>query len=149
MECQRDAQDVERNRLLLNQLADKWTVLVLMACSGQEPVRFNEIKRRVRKVSQKTLTQCLRRLERNGLLSRKVIVAAPLGVEYSVTPLGWSLSEPFNALQLWTDKHLSEVLKAQATFDAHSQRQPHQHFSPSGHPHERASSCEGSRARPN
>lgn len=118
MECRRDARDLERNRLLLDQLADKWTILVLMACSGSEPVRFNEIKRRVHSISQKTLTLCLRRLERNGLLARKVITAAPLGVEYSITPLGWSLSEPFNALQSWTDKHLSEVLAAQVGFDA-------------------------------
>ena len=74
--------DFELSRLLLDQLADKWTILVLeVFCDGPEPVRFNEIKRRVQGISQKTLTQCLRRLERNGILKRTVIAAAPLGVE--------------------------------------------------------------------
>lgn len=88
--------DVELNRLLLDQLADKWTILILQVfCGGPEPVRFNEIKRRVQGVSQKTLTRCLRRLERNGILERRVVEAAPLGVEYSITPLGWTIAEPF------------------------------------------------------
>ncbi len=116
--------DFELSRLLLDQLADKWTILVLeVFCDGPEPVRFNEIKRRVQGISQKTLTQCLRRLERNGILKRTVIAAAPLGVEYSVTPLGWTIAEPFGALQGWAEKHLPDVLQAQARFDARVQNQ--------------------------
>ena len=113
----------ETNRLLLDQLADKWTILVLgVFCEAPEPVRFNEIKRRVDGVSQKTLTLCLRRLERNGILARNVR-PTPLSVEYAITKLGHSLAEPFNALQAWTDKHLEEILKAQAAFDRHAQKQ--------------------------
>lgn len=116
--------DVELNRLLLDQLADKWTILVLQVfCGGPEPVRFNEIKRRVQGVSQKTLTRCLRRLERNGILERRVVEAAPLGVEYSITPLGWTIAEPFGALQRWAEKHLPDVLEAQARFDGRVQNQ--------------------------
>jgi DNA-binding HxlR family transcriptional regulator len=112
------AHDVALDRLLLDQLADKWSLLVLRAfCHGPEPLRFNEIKRRVQGISQKTLTQCLRRLERNGILMRRVIAAAPLGVEYSVTPLGDTLAEPFAAMQRWAEKHLPEVQEAQARFD--------------------------------
>jgi DNA-binding HxlR family transcriptional regulator len=115
--------DVELNRLLLDQLADKWTILVLhVFCDSPEPVRFNEIKRRVQGVSQKTLTQCLRRLERNGILERRIIQAAPLGVEYSITPLGWTMEEPFRALQRWAEKHLPEMLQAQARFDGRVQK---------------------------
>jgi DNA-binding HxlR family transcriptional regulator len=104
-------------RMLLDQLADKWTILVLAAlCDG--PKRFNAIKRRVEGVSQKALTQCLRRLERNGLVGRTVLPTAPLGVEYAVTPLGRTLQGPFEALQAWTTAHLPAVLEAQARFDA-------------------------------
>jgi DNA-binding HxlR family transcriptional regulator len=104
-------------RLLLDQLADKWTILVLGAFCTGGAVRFNEIKRRVEGISQKTLTQCLRRLERNGIVERKLVSAAPIGVEYSVTPLGNTLEGPFLAIQGWAEKHLPEVLHAQSTFD--------------------------------
>jgi DNA-binding HxlR family transcriptional regulator len=118
------SEDVELNRLLLDQLADKWTILVLQVfCGGPEPVRFNEIKRRVQGVSQKTLTRCLRGLERNGILERRVVEAAPLGVEYSITPLGWTIAEPFGALQRWAEKYLPDVLEAQARFDRRVQNQ--------------------------
>ncbi len=110
--------DAELNRLLLDQLADKWSLLVLQAfCDGPGALRFNEIKRRVPGVSQKTLTQCLRRLERNGILRRRVVAAAPLGVEYSITPLGDTLAEPFAAMRRWAEAHLPEVQEAQARFD--------------------------------
>ncbi len=113
-----DVNAVEVSRLVLDQLADKWTILVLSTfCGGTQAVRFNEIRRRVPGISQKTLTQCLRRLERNGIVERRVIMAAPLGVEYSVTPLGWTLAEPFGALQAWANKYLPRVLEAQACFD--------------------------------
>jgi DNA-binding HxlR family transcriptional regulator len=82
------------------------------------PKRFNEIKRRVEGVSQKALTQCLRRLERNGVVHRTVLPAAPLGVEYAVTPLGRTLEGPFEALHAWTTAHLPAVLEAQARFDS-------------------------------
>jgi DNA-binding HxlR family transcriptional regulator len=105
------------SRLLLDQLADKWTILVLVAlCDG--PKRFNAIKRRVEGVSQKALTQCLRRLERNGLVERTVLPSGPLGVEYAVTPLGRTLEGPFEALRVWTTAHLPAVLEAQARFDS-------------------------------
>jgi DNA-binding HxlR family transcriptional regulator len=103
-------------RLLLDQLADKWTILVMATlCDG--PRRFNAIKRRVEGVSQKTLTQCLRKLERNGLVERTVLPSAPLGVEYAVTPLGRTLRGPFEALDAWTTTYLPKVLEAQEQFD--------------------------------
>jgi DNA-binding HxlR family transcriptional regulator len=113
--------DTSPNRLLLDQLADKWTILVLASvCDG--PTRFNEIKRRVAGVSQKTLTQCLRKLERNGLLKRTVLPSTPLGVEYAVTPLGRTLSKPFDALCEWTATYMPEIKEAQRKFDRSSTR---------------------------
>ena len=104
------------SRLILDQIADKWSMLILaVLCAA--PLRFNAIKRQLEGVTQKALTQALRRLERNGLLARRVIPASPVAVEYSVTPLGRTLQQPFAALHGWTVQHLSEVEKAQQAFD--------------------------------
>jgi DNA-binding HxlR family transcriptional regulator len=116
MKSSRTEKDDVARRILLDQLADKWSILILgELCDG--PVRFNEIKRCVFGLSQKTLTQCLRRLERNGLVTRRVLMSGPLGVEYALTPLGRSLTAPFEALFAWAEDHMSEMLDAQADFD--------------------------------
>ncbi len=120
------AEDPELSRLLLDQLADKWTIRILWAfCPGPAPVRFNEIKRRVSGISQKTLTQCLRSLERSGILERRVISAAPLGVEYCITPLGMTLKEPMNSLYLWAEQNVASVLCAQEKFDKRKKQTIH------------------------
>lgn len=106
----------EGSRLLLDEIADKWSVLVLAAlCDG--PMRFNAIKRALEGVTQKALTMCLRRLERNGVVSREVITASPIAVEYAITPLGRTLEPLFASLHTWTMNHLPAVEKAQARFD--------------------------------
>ena len=104
------------SRLVLDQIADKWSVLILAVLSAK-PLRFNAIKRRLEGITQKALTQALRRLERNGLVARRVIPISPVAVEYSITPLGLSLQQPFAALYAWTVDHLSEVKEAQEAFD--------------------------------
>ncbi len=103
-------------RALLDQVADKWSMMVL-ALLRDGPHRFNAIKRRLEGVTQKALTQCLRRLERNGMVSRRVIPSAPVGVEYAITPLGASLQIPFGALYRWMVEHQPEVDAAQRRFD--------------------------------
>jgi DNA-binding HxlR family transcriptional regulator len=104
------------SRLLLDQIADKWSVLILAAlCDG--PLRFNAIKRRLEGITQKALTQSLRRLERNGIVARRVIAASPVAVEYRVTPLGRTLKQPFQALHAWTVDHLPDVEEARQAFD--------------------------------
>ncbi len=104
------------SRLLLDQIADKWSVLILAAlCDG--PLRFNAIKRRLEGITQKALTQSLRRLERNGIVARRVIAASPIAVEYRVTPLGRTLKQPFQALHAWTVDHLPDVEEARQAFD--------------------------------
>lgn len=107
------------DRLLLDQIADRWTILVLGAiCSADGRMRFNALRREVESISQKTLTQCLRRLERNGLVERHVINGSPPGVEYVITMLGRTLDKPFNALNAWTNDYGAAVRVAQAEFDA-------------------------------
>jgi DNA-binding HxlR family transcriptional regulator len=104
------------SRFLLDQIADKWSVLILAALC-EKPLRFNELKRCLDGITQKALTQTLRRLERNGILARRVIPSSQIAVEYSITPLGRTLEEPFRALYLWTFNHLDAVMRAQTAFD--------------------------------
>jgi DNA-binding HxlR family transcriptional regulator len=104
------------SRVLFDQIADKWSMMVLAVLDGG-PVRFNEIRRRLEGVTQKALTQCLRRLERNGLVERRVIPVSPVAVEYEMTPLGRTLLPPFKALHAWTKANLDAVEAARARFD--------------------------------
>ena len=107
------------SRQILDQIADKWSMLIL-AVLCDRPQRFNAIKRRLEGVTQKALTQALRRLERNGLVARRVIPVSPVAVEYSVTPLGRTLQEPFAALYAWTQAHNAEIDAARRAFDERS-----------------------------
>lgn len=104
------------SRFLLDQIADKWSVLILAALC-QKPLRFNELKRCLDGITQKALTQALRRLERNGILDRRVIPSSQVAVEYSITPLGRTLEAPFRALYDWTISHVDTVIQAQSAFD--------------------------------
>ncbi len=101
---------------ILDQIANKWSVLILTVICG-EPSRFNAIKRRLDGITHKALTEALRRLERNGLVSRRVITSSPIAVEYSLTLLGRSLQEPFAALYGWAADHQSDIEQAQLEYD--------------------------------
>lgn len=103
-------------RVVLDQIADKWAVLVLGALDDG-PVRFNALKRRLAGISQKMLGQTLRDLERNGLVSRRVFATVPVTVEYSLTALGERLTERVNDLRVWAEKHIGQIVAAQSAFD--------------------------------
>jgi DNA-binding HxlR family transcriptional regulator len=109
-------------RLLLDQIADKWSVLILAALANG-PMRFNMIKRSLEGITQKALTQGLRRLERNGIVARRVIPVSPLAVEYRITTLGHSLDQPFQALYAWTKDYLPQVELARQVFDQELDRE--------------------------
>jgi DNA-binding HxlR family transcriptional regulator len=104
------------NRLLFEQIADKWSMMILTVLD-KGPLRFNVIKRRLEGVTQKALTQTLRRLERNGFVERRVLEASPVAVEYEITPLGRTLQRPLKALYAWTQEYLGDVEKARQAFD--------------------------------
>lgn len=108
---------INSTRPVLGQIADKWSVLILSVICTQ-PSRFNAIKRRLDGITHKALTDALRRLERNGLVARRVLPTSPIGVEYSITPLGSTLREPFDALCAWVVAHSDEVVEAQAAHEA-------------------------------
>lgn len=109
------------SRVILDQIADKWSMMVLAVLS--EPRRFNAIKRRLDGVTQRVLTQTLRKLERNGMVTRRVLDARVLGVEYALTPLGRSLQGPFSILFDWTLQNIEEIRHCQSSYDA---RQDHE-----------------------
>lgn len=104
-------------RLVLDRLADKWALLVLDRLRGG-PVRFNGLRRDIKGVSQKVLSQTLKALERDGLVTRSVFATVPVTVEYSMTPLGRTLTETVAALAHWAERNMDEVLAAQAAYDA-------------------------------
>ncbi|MBR1172746.1 helix-turn-helix transcriptional regulator [Bradyrhizobium sp. KB893862 SZCCT0404] len=111
--------DVCPSRLILDQIADKWSILILAALLPG-PLRFNALKRELDGVTQKALTEALRRLERNGIVARRVIPVSPVAVEYSITPLGRTLKKPFQALYNWTVEHREAVDKARRAFNERS-----------------------------
>jgi DNA-binding HxlR family transcriptional regulator len=107
------------SRPILDQIAGTWSMMVMAVLN--EPRRFNEIKRRLEGVTQRVLTQTLRRLERNGMITRRVLPTSPVGVEYSLTPLGESLREPFSRLYDWTVDNADEIQQHQRQYDQHIQ----------------------------
>jgi DNA-binding HxlR family transcriptional regulator len=104
-------------RQILDRVGDKWAVLILLLVRD-EPMRFNALRRAIEGISQKMLSQVLKSLERDGLIRRRVIATVPVTVEYSITPLGATLSEAVDALRDWAENNLKEVLNAQRRYDA-------------------------------
>ena len=96
------------SRVVLSRIADKWTALIIhVLATGTR--RYAELQREIGGISQKMLTQTLRSLERDGLVSRKVHPVVPPKVEYALTSLGRTLIEPLNAICHWSEKHLPQL----------------------------------------
>ncbi len=105
-----------RVRPVLDKIADKWTILILTVLCPK-PSRFNEIKRRLGGITHKALADTLKRLERNGLVTRTVLPTTPIGVEYAITPLGHSLRQPFEALCSWALTYGDQIVDENARSD--------------------------------
>ena len=104
-------------RNLIDLLADKWTVPVLGAlCDHGGRRRFNALRRDIPAISQKSLVQCLRRLQEHGLVQRQVFTEGPLAVEYAVTQLGRTLEAPVQAMLDWSARHAGDVEAARQAF---------------------------------
>jgi DNA-binding HxlR family transcriptional regulator len=106
---------------LLATLSDKWVTLVLSALADG-PMRYSELSREVAGASQKMLTQTLRKLERDGLVSRTVTQSVPVRVDYELTELGESLLPVQRAIKAWAETHIEEVHAARARYDARDDR---------------------------
>lgn len=105
------------SRQALDRIADKWTALIVYALIDGTK-RHGELRRQIEGISQKMLTQTLRTMERDGLLERRVLAEVPPHVEYALTPLGMTLTEPLTAVCRWAMDHLGEVQAARAASDA-------------------------------
>jgi DNA-binding HxlR family transcriptional regulator len=103
---------------LLGQIADKWTMIVLEELVTADSVRFSALRRAIPEISQKMLTQTLRRMERNGLITRTVHPVIPPNVEYCRTELGNSLGKAVCGIWLWVETHAETMDKAQKSFDS-------------------------------
>lgn len=103
-------------RPVLDKVADKWTIMILTVLCPK-PSRFNEIKRRLDGITHKALADALKRLERNGFVTRTVLPTAPIGVEYAITPLGLSLRPSFEALCNWAIAHSADIENARSMYD--------------------------------
>lgn len=108
--------DMPLVRPVLDKIADKWTILILTVICPK-PARFNELKRRLDGITHKALADALKRLERNGLVTRTVLPTQPIGVEYAITPLGHSLREPFEALCAWAAANGDKIEAAMLLYD--------------------------------
>ena len=104
------------SRQILDVLANKWTMLVMGALSGG-PMRFGELRRRLDGISQKMLTQTLRTLERDGLVTRTIYPTIPPKVEYAATQLGESVTALMHAIRSWSEENINAVLDARDAYD--------------------------------
>jgi DNA-binding HxlR family transcriptional regulator len=104
-------------RLLLDRIGDKWTALVVLLLSDG-PMRFSQVRGQLGRVAPKVLTQTLRRMERDGLVTREVFAEVPPRVEYALTDVGQSLIEPIAVLADWAEVHVGQITAAQAAYDA-------------------------------
>ncbi|MFI6238682.1 winged helix-turn-helix transcriptional regulator [Micromonospora sp. NPDC050795] len=104
-------------RELLSKLTDKWVALVIPALVDG-PQRHGELAQRIAGVSQKMLTQTLRTLERDGLVTRTVTASVPVRVDYELTPLGHELFPVMIAIKDWAESHMDRVFEARTRYDA-------------------------------
>jgi DNA-binding HxlR family transcriptional regulator len=117
------------SRQLLARISDKWVALILAALGSDGPnprvdrvgeprsMRYSELSRRLAGVSQKMLTQTLRSLERDGLLTRTVTPTVPVTVTYELTDLGLSLQHVMGGIKVWAEAHMDEVLANREDYD--------------------------------
>jgi len=118
------------SRQLLDRVSDKWVALILAALGSNGPhrtgvvsagepraMRYSELSRRLAGVSQKMLTQTLRSLERDGLVTRTVTPTVPVTVTYELTDLGLSLQDVMRGIKAWAEQHMNEVLAHRSDYD--------------------------------
>lgn len=103
---------------LIGRVADKWTMLLIEILTDHACCRFGELSRACPGISQKMLTQTLRAMERDGLVSRKVYPVVPPKVEYRLTDLGAGLSKAFCGVWIWAEAHYTDIQDARAAYAA-------------------------------
>ena len=104
------------SRVVLDRIGDRWTVLVVVALA-EGRLRFSELRSRIEGITPKVMTQTLRALERDGLVTRTVYAEVPPRVEYELTDLGRDLLAPIDAVRLWAEQHASRIVANRAVHD--------------------------------
>jgi DNA-binding HxlR family transcriptional regulator len=112
---------VFQSRDAVELLSDKWRITLLHLLTAG-PQRAKALQQAITKISPKVLTQTLRGMERDGLISRKIYASVPPRVEYQLTDMGASLIEPLKALCLWAESHVEKRDRARRTFDARQRK---------------------------
>jgi DNA-binding HxlR family transcriptional regulator len=103
-------------RNVLDEVGNKWSLLVMLSLHGRRR-RFMDVKRSIGDITQRVLTQTLRKLERDGYVNRQVYPTSPPTVEYWLTPTGESLLEPMGKLVAWANQHFDAVMDSRKRFD--------------------------------
>jgi DNA-binding HxlR family transcriptional regulator len=111
------------SRTVLETLSNKWVTLT-MGALRDGPLRFGQLRRALDGITQKMLTQTLRTLERDGMITRTVYPTIPPRVEYARTELGHDAGELFHAIRDWAEKHYEEILTARQVYDERAGRDP-------------------------
>jgi DNA-binding HxlR family transcriptional regulator len=119
------------SRQLLDRVSDKWVALILAALGSSGPhdpgsdcfgepasMRYSELSRRLAGVSQKMLTQTLRSLERDGLVTRTVTPTVPVTVTYGLSDLGRSLQHLMAGIKEWAEANMDTVIANRSQYDA-------------------------------
>ena len=104
-------------RQILDRIGDKWTALIIGLLEDEKILRFSELLHGINGISQKMLTQTLRNLERDGIVTRKVYAEVPPRVEYTLTELGETLAEPLRVIRDWAEANIEAVTGAQLEYD--------------------------------
>lgn len=114
-----DSEDVAALcRDILDLVGSKWSVMVVGRLDLEGTHRFGELEKAIPGITPKSLTNTLRRLERDGLVRRTVLTERrPPQVEYALTDLGWTVTEPLRAIGAWAAEHANDVVSAREEFD--------------------------------
>ncbi|HKT06151.1 MAG TPA: helix-turn-helix domain-containing protein [Rugosimonospora sp.] len=108
-------------RLVLDRIGDRWTVLIVLLLSDGA-MRFSALRGHLGRVAPKVLTQTLRRMERDGLITRQIFAEVPPRVEYALTDLGRSLAGPISVIGDWAEVNIDRITAAQAAYDGRERR---------------------------
>jgi DNA-binding HxlR family transcriptional regulator len=104
------------SRQILDRIGDKWTALII-GLLDERKMRFSELQHSIGGISQKMLTQTLRNLERDGLVTRMIYAEVPPRVEYSLTEMGKTLAQPLAVIRQWAESNIRAVSAAQSQYD--------------------------------
>ena len=111
------------SRTVLEVIANKWTNLVVCALRDG-PMRFGQLRRQLEGITQKMLTQTLRALERDGLVTRTLYPTIPPRVDYELTDLGRDAAGLFDSLIVWAEQHVAEITTARHRYDERAEDEP-------------------------